>query len=237
MKKFAEEISYVEDNIQVYCDTMLGAEWVPDTNLPLSVCADLVEFILDQEQNNVDAIISDTMVYSYDADYVREKVIPRFGKAECLENRIIIVQKALDAHCSGDYELSVPVLCAQVEGTLRGGAIDQSPKSELQRILQERLYAVITEPLRMADVPWEEAEKVLYPHGGFVTYPPVSERRYASVKRFVNEQFYGDFRTDSPLNRNRILHGIDNNYASEAISLRAVLLLEFVVDCIEKLSE
>ena len=238
LRKLIEAATYVQGNFQAYCDAMLRCCWIPDTNLPIRIAEGLVRRIVDGPKEDIPGAAETVMLRQYDAQTVEGPILLRLQSAGCLRDRIVIVEKAVRAHCFRHYELSVPTLCAQVEGTLREGKMDQSPRRNLERILRRSLYAVVTRPLRGANLPQDEIHKIFGPDDDLSRYAPVESAQFDSVQEFVDQQFFGNFRqTDAPLNRNRILHGLDVGYATEATSLRAILLLTFVVDCVKELNQ
>jgi hypothetical protein len=115
-----------------------------------------------------------------------------------------ILQKAFQAHDAGDYELSVPVFLAQADGI---------PKEILGVSIYTRKRDSVS---RMGDVIENIAGDVFE----------------ESLLRLVLEPLPLTASTTSPtyrpgeLNRHEVLHGIDNQYATELNSYRAISWLQ-----------
>jgi len=130
--------------------------------------------------------------------------------ANAFTGRAHIIRDAIDAHRAGTYSLSIPVLLAQSDGIsndIIGNCLFQGdPLRALENTLAEfdgfpmsEFSDILLDPLRSKS--W------------FYTCSP------RNVLKCGN----------TPANRSEILHGSQLDYASEANSLRAIVLLGYLV--------
>ncbi len=126
--------------------------------------------------------------------------------------RLAIVSDALDAHDSGKFTLSVPVLLAQADGIcwdIFDRFLFTNHAGRLDRRIRE-LIGVSPGSDFMCEA--------LLRRGSLQVQTSVRDQKQASEPRY------------GPLNRHGVLHGVDADYATEANSLRAVLLIDHLID-------
>jgi hypothetical protein len=126
--------------------------------------------------------------------------------------RLEIIRDAFQAHRQGLYTLSIPVLLAQADGIseeIFGVQLYKKeqgkPKTrEVVEQFENQYCDWLIEPLRI------------------VTSIAVNTKD--RDKKREKDPLYG------PLNRHGVLHGIDIDYATEANSLRAIMLINYLSD-------
>jgi hypothetical protein len=136
--------------------------------------------------------------------------------------RAQIIADAFEAHRGGRYTLSVPTLLAQADGI--GCDVIGVPRQFFQRpqrveALQAKLaaFTLLGRPYVLSGV-WKGLV-------GTLLDPQSAEiRTDKRAERQLSEPWFG------PLNRHGVLHGHDTDYATEANSLRCVVLLEYLLD-------
>lgn len=125
-------------------------------------------------------------------------------------HRVQIISDAFQAHRQGLYTLSIPVLLAQADGIsneIFGVQLykKQSDTPKTKKVVDQypiQHYGWFIEPLRI------------------VTSVAVNTKH--RDKKREEDSLYG------PLNRHGVLHGIDIDYATEANSLRAIMLVNYL---------
>ncbi|MFH1801021.1 MAG: hypothetical protein ABH891_09305 [Candidatus Omnitrophota bacterium] len=136
-----------------------------------------------------------------------------------------IVKDAINAHNNGAYALSVPVFLAQADGisheVLHGSIYSGQKEKKITSVIKNKIEAMkIKENSIMAT--WF----ILLVNG---TSIGVSTKERDRLKAKL--ELYG------PLNRHGVMHGLDLDYATEANSLRSMMVLEYMLWVSEKLRE
>jgi hypothetical protein len=175
---------------------LLAINWPPPGAMPADI---LDEIVVDYETGNasVDEIEARIVRY-YDAG-VLEEILAEWENNSRLTHRLPILRAAVRAHVAGLYELTVPALIPQIEGLL-GEAFGHSGRMNGKDVSRYVSVAL--------------GRRFRFDRAGIA---------------FVAEVLMGNFDWGSPiprLSRHAILHGADVNYATEANSLRAILLLD-----------
>lgn len=139
------------------------------------------------------------------------------------ERRKHIIEDALDAHISGKYTLSIPVLLTQVEGILSEitGASAGSAGKLLELVMKkgytdDNVYNPLEDDILLAlSIDPFLFNKKRIPNEFFTT---------EKIGEWMNSQGIETI----PLNRNAILHGIQINYNTKINSLRVFFLLDSI---------
>jgi len=134
-------------------------------------------------------------------------------------HRLEILRDAFQAHRQGLYTLSIPVLLAQADGIsneIFGVQLYQkeSGAPKTKRVVEQyatQCYDWLIEPLKVVS--------------------SVAVNTKDRDKKREDDSLYG------PLNRHGVLHGVDIDYATEANSLRAIMLINYLADVKELFKE
>lgn len=153
--------------------------------------------------------IEPTILSLYDEDLIRLKLSGWRAK-RLLAKRMHILEAAVEAHCQGNYDLSVPALLAQSEGIVADG---------------------FNHPGQMRGQRYADYVAGLFASG-------VRERITAAVNKavvsFWTSVLYVGFghgqAVGSQLSRHAILHGGDVDYGTRQASLKAFLLVDLFQD-------
>jgi hypothetical protein len=133
------------------------------------------------------------------------EMVERLRGAPWFGRRIRIIEDAFSAHCEGRYNLSVPVLLAQVEGSIRDLGV---------RVGVGSSYLDTKGRMR-----WKALGRVV----GEITDRPFECLRWFSSVFFTRFLVERHFRA-----RNAIMHGEEVEYGTEELSANCLLALEEV---------
>lgn len=156
-------------------------------------------------------------------DFARFQVDDILQKAKVSwPHRFNILKDAFEAHKQGLYTLSIPCLLAQADGISYEilkvsffGKENRVPKTK------KALEDYLAQPGKTM-LPTEEiTDLLLYP---LRTVSSVSMNTNDRDEERKRDPSYG------PLNRHGVLHGIDLDYATEANSLRAIMIINYLMD-------
>lgn len=127
--------------------------------------------------------------------------------------RMHIIESALEAHCSGNYALSIPALLPLIEGILNDYVSANNLSAKFGRI--EQVYeAVIGDPGEYGLSTWAIANTLLYQLQSNTYKPTPFEIELAKSIR------------SRRTTRHTVLHGIAVNYDKPSNSLRVFLILD-----------
>ncbi len=190
--------------------------WYLGGQLTPVACAGLAEAVRAGREQEIESFMQDlaksriqSVLAGLKADYPR---------------RFPILRDAFDAHSAGKYTLSIPATLAQADGLCYDllevslfGKTKGRPKTKLALDQKLGKYMVLNRVWPLVEItdvllnPLREESSLI------ANTQDVQSRRHA-------DSAYG------PLNRHGVLHGLDVDYASEANSLRAILLVDYILE-------
>jgi len=144
-------------------------------------------------------------------EWARSKLDGIANRAETFAHRAHIIRDAIDAHRAGTYSLSIPVLFAQSDGIayeIIGNELFRGKPLKALKDTLNRLYGFLLSELS------DMLLDLLRLKSPFYTCSTKKELKCGGI--FAR--------------RNGILHGSQLNYASEANSLRVIVLLGYLLD-------
>lgn len=160
------------------------------------------------------AVITRKLAAATSKEGFRELLLTELEGSKVLSKRVSVVEKALDAHAKKDYELSVPALLPQIEGSV----VDAMFLKDLVVKKNGKIYLADEngEPRRS-----EKTGKLLMP---VTLHPAITNVRLGEddLDLAAASEFVAD--TLVP-RRNAILHGRDVRYARAKLSVQALLVL------------
>lgn len=202
LRKTFAEVSEKERNVQYHC---IRTGWyVSYLNAAISGIIELADMIDNEQFEQVEIEIQ---------DFAKTQIDKTLHQVESnWPHRLEILRDAFQAHRQGLYTLSIPVLLAQADGISKEIFGVQLYKKEsgapkTKKVVEQyatQYYDWLIEPLRVVS--------------------SVAVNTKDRDKKREEDSLYG------PLNRHGVLHGIDIDYATEANSLRAIMLINYLAD-------
>ncbi len=184
---------------------MLELGWPPPGDLAQPFKMEIVQYYDANGPAAAKIWVEAKLLDYYDTDQLKAMVEVWAGKP-LLAKRLHIVSAAVEAHLQGKYVLSVPAILPQIEGLIADGFAHNGQMDGTQ---YKKYAASLLDP------------------GSWLDYP-------AEINNFVTTQLLTAFKhgaaVGSDLSRHAILHGADTSYATEATSLKAILLFHSVQD-------
>lgn len=142
-----------------------------------------------------------------------KKTVESWREHPLFAPRMHIIQGALEAHCNGNYALSIPALLPLVEGILNDYVSTNNLSARFGKIKQ--VYeAVIGDPGEYGLSTWAIANTLLYQlQSNTYEYTPFESELAKSIR-------------NRKTTRHTVLHGIAVNYDKPSNSLRVFLILD-----------
>jgi hypothetical protein len=200
-----------DEEFERVSSTLADRGWFLGLVFPIGIVRQVDALLAAGDDEGVEALME---------DYVRDRVEGIVAAAvERCASRGEILNSAMAAHAEGRFELSVPVLLAQADGMageILGGHLFRrdNKKTVASRKMDSKLIEM----------------GITLDHGLLtVALAPVYDAASIGIhtedrdKKREQDPRYG------PLNRHGVLHGLDVDYGTEGNSLRALLLLEFLL--------
>lgn len=209
---FKELVRLVDFNRKAI-DAFKDAEWP----IAPSMSQSFLSHVIDMHVQGKTRYISRTIIGYYHRNNfaILKSAIDSWDGNPLFTEHMGIIQKAFEAHCRGEYELSVPALLPRIEGILSKYVIDNNLPAELGKISQ--VYnAVINESDEYNLSVWAISNTLLY-HLQTNTY--VFSDFEDEITKSMNNRI---------VTRHTVLHGISSNYNRPIHSLKAFLLLDAI---------
>lgn len=181
--------------------------WPPLMHIP--IITNTVEDMLENcSEEEAKQLFNDAILKAYNKD-VLNQVLEGWKECDFLKDRMPILGSVIEAHQQEQYWLTVPTILPQLEGLLYVARKTGSSnvKKEFHELLQNDKFRKSNEIVRIY----------------------LTDRVYKSYKRGDNLPF--------DLSRNAILHGDHLNYGNSVISLKAILLFDYLVNTVKKIFE
>lgn len=175
----------------------------------------LKEKVLLLHQQNKTRYVSQIILgYYHKNDFEKlRNTVATWETNPLFSSRMHIFKTALEAHCNGNYTLSVPALLPQIEGILNEYVKVNNLTAKLGKI--EKVYnAVIGDLDEYPLSSWAIANTLLY---------------QLQTNTFTFTDFEAEFKKSSnsrKTTRHTVLHGIATNYDKPVHSLKAFVLLD-----------
>jgi hypothetical protein len=134
-----------------------------------------------------------------------------------LSERISILRSVIMAHNLGMYNVSIPAILAQLEGTIIDAfQINSRVKGNHLKVLIKHL--LLDNNNFIGSFNFDDAIEKYYSENILMSFSHGSE-------------------LGSDLSRHAILHGGDKYYGKEIVSIKAILLFDYIVEAIDDLKE
>lgn len=146
--------------------------------------------------------VDEIFVHFYDKDKLK-KLVEGWSQRDFIQPRMKILKEAVAAHVEGRYELSIPTLLPQIEGTIAD--INKHAGRMKFKNMEDYVESIFARNSR---------------------FDRISKAFYLSI-------LLENFKWQDPipfLSRHAILHGTDTNYASASNSLRLILMFDRLQD-------
>ena len=190
-------------NQKRYVAVMLALGWPPIMDLYVPQTNEIIARFDPADPGELADEVSAFLVKFFDEKALALK-LAEWRELKWVDRRLPILEKVVEAHVRGDYELSVPSMLPQIEGIVASGF---GYAGRLTGRDLDRLY------------------DLLLSQGGDITD--------AAYRDFIGTVLLVSFQHGEPIgsnfSRHAILHGADTDYATGANSLRAILLFDYLV--------
>jgi len=203
--KIAKQNEKSKEVDKKYAAIMFKAGWPPILDFTNPQIRHIIKEYEETDFDSFQNELEQSLLSYFNDEYLRKK-LSKWKKSKPLNNRIHILEKIIEAHIDKNYNLSVPVMLIQFEGLL-AETYKHSGRLKGDKVMKyiKQLYST---------------ENVL---------EPFLDATLKYFKKFVFSEFEWGATLASRLSRHAILHGADTNYASEVVSLKTILLFDFLL--------
>ncbi|WP_350302601.1 hypothetical protein [Peribacillus frigoritolerans] len=211
-EKIRKGIKQTEEDMEIFQATIVELGYPPHYDVDIRQMRIIIRDFIDDKKQVVE-YIDEFMAWNYDATAVYEMLIKWEGKP-FLDKRIQILRNVVRSHNQGMYHLSVLGIISQYEGLIVDAfKITGYVNGNIQQILLEHL-------LKHESMSSLGFDKVIFD--------------------YYNSNILVSFRHGEELgndiSRHAILHGGHTNFGTLPISLKVILLFDYLVDVIEDLT-
>lgn len=198
-------LNYLEANEQ-FILIMLGLGWSPPMDLLPGTVLEIVEKQSQMESQEFSSYVDDLLVRYYDEDLLRFK-LEQWKNDVWWQQRLPIVQSAVEAHINQEYFLSIPTLLPQIEGIIVDGFGHRGYMGG--KTLDRYISTLLSDT---------EVD---------ASYSSIAKQFFYNV---VLASFEHGELIESTLSRHAILHGADIAYGTSTNSLKTILLFDYIQD-------
>lgn len=199
----AEIMPYFYD-VTAYRQAMIRHGWPPLFHVDENQLKKLVAIINDDSMAGSEITMQlESCILEWHSNEVLDELLNAWSKHPLLSDSIAaILGDAVHAHQQGKFTLSVPAILPQIEGLIARGYGHQGHMSgkTLKTYFEQLLSLSIHDNI---------------------------------AKHFLNDKYLAGFehgnKIDIPLSRHAVLHGGDVEYATAAVSLRAILFFDYLL--------
>ncbi|MCM2603740.1 hypothetical protein NDQ57_03360 [Rossellomorea marisflavi] len=218
-KSFAElgnQLREAAEEVDQFRTIIVELGYPPHESLPIS---DMRMIVQDYNEHGVEYVrkyIDSLMEDIYDDAYIEELTMEWESK-ELVSDRIPILRTAVRCHKQQAYYASVPTLLPQLEGTIAKGF------KQDEYMTQKHLKVYLKKLL-----------KVKNPEDKYLSFEDALETYYL---QYILVPFEHGQDVESDISRHAILHGGYVEYGHRNISLKLILLYDFLLSTLSNLSE
>lgn len=186
-----------------FAAAMLALGWPPVMDIYVSQVREIAVRFESEDSEALADEVSAFLLEFYDQATLERK-LDDWRRLRWVEERLPILERVVQAHCDGQYELSVPAMLPQIEGVVASGF------GHVGRLSGKALASLFDRLLAQGDGTTDNA---------YLEY----------LNTVVLVSFEHGTPIGSSLSRHAILHGADTSYATAANSLRTILLFDYLV--------
>lgn len=179
--------------------------WPPLPGVPLALLIRLMKSCQGKSIPEQKEIANKGITRYYKKAFSKDEMLSRWKKYLFLKEKIHILEEAIEAHVQGKYALCVTATLPQIEGVF-------AKNFGHTGYMAEKKYR-------------SYLEKLLKDHSSF----GMSEIAIKFIFGVFLANFLHGHTVVYDLNRHAILHGADTSYGKVVSSLKAILLLDFII--------
>lgn len=203
----------IKESIKNKAMKMNSFDWWIISSLPIGIVDEIDKYNEKLDRDKVDCIMCN--FYSENNFEELDKFIDKWIKLNYFKNRIDILRDSIEVHKLGKYTLTVPTLIPIIEGVIREFMLDK--------------YSIFSEGF-----------KPIY--RGFKDKVDELSNFLVSYVIACIDKLYCRFNPIKPnevddFSRHKISHGLATEYASEANSLKIILLLDEIFEIISAIQK
>lgn len=214
MNEIRDGFLETEEDIELFKKVIIELGYPPHESLDIPRLRQIAQDYRDYGKEHVVEYIDDLMTMYYGREEL-DFIAKQWEKTDFLEKRLPLLRNVIMAHNLGMYHLSVATLVTQLEG-------------------------IVVNAFKVVGYVDGNIIKILL--GELLLQNPKETWSYDStIHKFYDKKILVPFEYGKPFNsdvgRNAIAHGADTDFGKETISLKIILLFDFLVEAIEELSE
>ena len=201
----SEQIRQASERFKDDALWLLSFGWPVPLHAPAVGISRLREQCRNLKPKDTQKIVDKEIIDFYTPERIRSEVLNLWESKPFLRKRMPILRSVIDAHVRSEYACSVPTLLTQIDGVI-------AESFNHQGFLSWKKFLKYIETL----VPDNK---------GFAD----TIYRQIIFGELLDDFIHGQI-SFPDLNRHAILHGVDTRYVREKVSLKAILLFDFLVD-------
>ncbi|PFR98852.1 hypothetical protein [Bacillus cereus] len=213
LKVLREQAKIAEETTINFKTIMLKMEFPPHDNIPLSGMKRIVMLYENKGMEYTKRFVTRYMTLFIFNNNTLKEIRNSWQRAKWLEERMPILENAIDGHINSYYSLTIPTILAQTEGILVDGML----RLEAVDLDEEIGYINQKDFLR----------QFLLGRNTSFSFDKQIETFYIKT---ILARFDRGKEVKSDLSRHAILHGENLKYGTKINSLKAILVFDYIFD-------
>lgn len=215
-QKIAQGIQETEEDVKVYKTVMMKCGYPPNGSMSIPSLKSIAEDYRNNDIEDIQEHIDKFMIEYYDEPTL-QKISSIWEDNNQVTKRISLLRNLVKAHNLKMFELVVPSAISQLEGIIVDAfGIKGKVDSAILKILLKYLFEENNQ---------SKSEYNFDP----IIYTYYIERVLVSFEHGIELK--------SDISRHAILHGGDTEFGKETVSLKVILLLDYLLDSITELRD
>ncbi|MFJ7680361.1 hypothetical protein ACIQXQ_20240 [Peribacillus sp. NPDC097198] len=214
LAKIRKGVIETEEDLKLFKSLMVEMGYPPHEGINIGTMRSLAQSYREDKSLITSEVIDDFMFNYYDSEKIKSLAI-EWENNKILKERLPILRNVVTAHNLGLYNLSIPAILAQLEGTL----VDAFG---IKGKVDGNIIKLILKSLLRKDI---------LKNSGF----NFDNEIHDYYEKNILVGFEHGKTIGSEISRNAILHGADKSYGELANSIKVILLFDYIANAIETL--
>lgn len=215
-KKIREGLIETEEDLKVFKFAMVDLGYPPHGDIDIPRMRLIAKAYKDIGKKHLENNIDGFMIRFYNDQRIR-KIGLDWEKKELLKDRLPLLRNAIMAHNLGMFDLVVPSIISQLEGII-------IKAFNVKGRIDGKTISILLENLLLKNKEFQSG----------IDFDDAIHQYYSN---YVLVSFEHGKETNSDISRNAILHGADTKFGKQTVSLKVILLFDYIVKSISELKE
>ncbi|KFI01421.1 hypothetical protein P8879_02175 [Bacillus spizizenii] len=211
-KEISKELNHARDDFRYFKKIMVEMGFPPHEEMEVKKMRKIVDDYKTKGKKYVESYLDDLVIAEFGIDFLSERLKYWEKHHEFLKKRMPLLRSCIRAHNLGMYYLVVPALLTQLEGIIfdsfkiKGSTTTAMLKKAIDLLLETK----------------NDDSSISF---------------HDNINKYYKEKILSGFSYGKPVgtdvSRHAILHGYDLEFGKEIVSLKVILLLDYIIEAVD----